>query len=426
MKKLIILLALSGVLAHAATTPKQTIWTGSWAASPLALHVSAPAAAPAPSGAPATSPAPAPVSPATVPATTNPNGTTYREIVHLSLGGSALRLSISNEFGATALTLGGVHVALSAGGNDIQPTTDHAVTFSGAETITIPAGAMAVSDTVAMPIAPLTTLAVSIFIPYQPDATLTYHALGVSNNFIASGNVLSAATLDTPKKTGSWYLLKGIDVDAGPNAFDIVTLGDSITDGAKSTFDHNARWPDVLAARLQANPKTSKIGVLNEGISGNRILHDGAGSNALARLDRDVLSQGRVKYLIVLLGINDIGNTMRHPHTSEAVTADQIIWGLQQLAIRAHAHGIKIYGATLTPYAGAGYQDAAGSKMRDAENEFIRTSDLFDGVIDFDKVTRDPAHPDAFLPLYDSGDHLHPGDAGYKAMGEAIDLKLFQ
>ncbi|HEY0306536.1 MAG TPA: SGNH/GDSL hydrolase family protein [Acidobacteriaceae bacterium] len=426
MKKLIILLAMSGILAHAATTPKQPTWTGSWAASPLALHISAPPAAAAPSGTPAASPAPAPSSPATVPAAPNTSGTTYRDIVHLSLGGSALRLRISNEFGATSLTLGGVHVALSNGGNTIQPTTDHTVTFGGAETVTIPAGALAVSDAVAMPVAPFANLAVSIFIPYQPDATLTYHALGTSSNFIVPGNVLTAATLDAPKKVSSWYLLKGVDVDAGANAYDVVTLGDSITDGAKSSIDHNARWPDVLAARLQANPKTAKIGVLNEGISGNRVLHDGAGPNALARFDRDVLSQGSVKYLIILLGINDIGNTMRHPGTPDAITADQLIWGLQQLAVRAHARGIKVYGATLTPYGGAGYQDATGSAMRDAVNNFIRTSGDFDAVIDFDKVTRDPAHPETFLPLYDSGDHLHPGDAGYKAMGESIDLKLFQ
>jgi lysophospholipase L1-like esterase len=346
--------------------------------------------------------------------------------VHLTLGGNALRLRISNELGTKSLTLGGVHVALSNGGGAIQPATDHAVTFNGAETVTIPVGAVVVSDAVAMPVAPLANLAVSIFVPYQPDATLTYHALGVSNNFIVHGNALTATALDTPKKTGSWYLLTGVDVDAGADAFDIVTLGDSITDGARSTFDQNARWPDVLAARLLANKKTAKIGVLNEGISGNRLLHDGAGPNALARFDRDVLAQGRAKYLIILLGINDIGRTTKPREPEDAVTADQLIWSLQQLAIRAHARGIKVYAATLTPYGGAGYQDSVGSKMRDAENTFIRTSGVFDAVIDFDKVTQDPAHPETFLPLYDSGDHLHPGDVGYKAMGESIDLKLFQ
>jgi len=410
MKKLILLLAMGGVLAHAATTARQQpTWTGSWAAAPLALHITAP-----------------PAAPATSPIAPNASGTTYRDIVHLSLGGSALRLRISNEFSETPLTLGGVHVALSSGNGAIQPATDHAVTFGGADTVTIPAGALAVSDAVALPVAPLANLAVSIFVPQQPDATITYHALGVSNNFIVPGNALTAPKLDAPKETGSWYLLKGVDVDAGANAFDIVTLGDSITDGAKSTSGHNARWPDVLAARLLANAKTAKIGVLNEGISGNRVLHDGAGPNALARLDRDVLAQGSVKYLIIMLGINDIGRTTKPREPGDAVTADQLIWGLQQLAVRAHARGIKVYGATLTPYVGAGYQDAAGSKMRDAVNNFIRTSDAFDAVIDFDKVTRDPAHPEVFLPLYDSGDHLHPGDAGYKAMGESIDLKLFQ
>jgi len=423
MKKLVLLLVVSGVLAHAATKP--TTWTGSWAASPMATPVHAPAA-PAPSpGTPAPTPAPAATT-TPAPAAANATGETYRDIVHLSLGGSQIRLKISNEFGATPLTLGNVHVALSAGGNAVQPATDHPVTFGGVQSVTIPPGALAVSDPVAMPVAALANLAVSIFVPEQPGATLTYHALGASSNFIEKGDATTAATLSEAKRVTSWYLLKGVDVDAGPGAFNIATLGDSITDGAKATVDGNARWPNILANRLQANAKTAKIGVIDEGISGNRLLNEGAGPSSLTRLDRDVLAQSGTKYLIVLIGINDIGRTAKPRGPDDGITSNQLIWGLQQIVERAHARGIKVFGATLTPFAGAGYQDAQGLKMVEAENNFIRTSGVFDGVVDFNKTIRDPAKPDTFLPIYDSGDHLHPNDAGYKAMGDSIDLKLFQ
>jgi lysophospholipase L1-like esterase len=234
-------------------------------------------------------------------------------------------------------------------------------------------------------------------------------------------------------------LLKGIDVEAGEDAGVVVTLGDSITDGAVSTRDGNARWPDVLAARLHANPATAHLGVLNEGISGNRVIRDGAGVSALARFDRDVLSQSGVKYIIFLEGINDIGITNGPPRPARAgappvapdpMTAADMIWALNQLVMRAHARGIKIYGATLTGFGGAGYQSPEGEKIRLAENNWIRNGGAVDGVIDFSKTTKDPSvtdpsMPEKYLPAYDSGDHLHPNDTGYKAMGDSIDLKLF-
>jgi len=411
MKCFAFVLALGSAFAcstvHAATKQPayQTTWTGSWAAAPMAP--------------------PAPKASAAAPA--DPvDGTTYRDVVHLSLGGSEIRLKISNEFGTTSLTLSSVHVALSAGKDAIQPASDHAVNFGGLESVTIPAGAMIVSDPVPMPVAAFADLAVSLFVPTQPGAAITYHALGVSTNYIATGNAVAAATLDGAKKVQSWYLLKGIDVDAGPDAAAVVTLGDSITDGAHATIDANTRWPNVLATRLQANKATAHIGVLDEGISGNRLLHDGTGPDALSRIDRDVLSQSGVKYLIILLGINDIGTTSVPRKPGEAITADQLMWALQQIVTRAHARGIKVYGATLTPYGGAKYQDDSGMKMHAAVNKFIRTSGIFDGVIDFEKMMHDPTDNKVFLAPYDSGDHLHPGDAGYKAMGDLIDLKLFQ
>ena len=404
MKKILFVLMLSTIITHAAPESHSVQWTGSWAASPM----------PVPPMANQTPPNPA------IP------DTTYRDIVHLSLGGSALRLRISNEFGIAPLMLGGVHVALSNGEDAIQEATDHKVTFGGADAVTIPAGAMIVSDPVEMHVSAFANLAVSIFVPEQPGTTLTLHVFAASTNYTVAGNAISAQKLDGAKKVTSWYLLKGVDVDAGPGKFDVVTLGDSITDGAHSSMNKNARWTDILAERLQSNSKTAHIGVLNEGIAGNRILHNVTGPSALARLDRDVLAQGSAKYLVVLLGLNDIGRSSQPNAPDDPVTVHQVIWGLQQIAIRAHARGMKVYIATMTPFKGAFYQDAAGLKMREAVNEFIRSSIEFDAVIDFDMVTRDPVHPDTLLPSYDSGDHLHPGDMGYKAMGDATDLKLFQ
>ena len=276
-----------------------------------------------------------------------------------------------------------------------------------------------------MPVKTFTNLAVSLFVPTQAGTALTYHSLAVSTNYIATGNVASASDLEGAAKITSWYLLKGVEVDAGNKSAAVVTLGASITDGYHSTPDKNARWPDVLATRLQANKATSHIGIINEGISGARLLHDVTGPSALARLDRDVLAQPGAKYLIIAIGTNDIGRTFFPTHPNEGVTAEQMIWGYQQIAFRAHARGIKVFAGTLNPFGGAGYYSEAGEKMRQAINTFTRTTKVFDGVLDFDQVTRDPAHPEALLPAFDSGDHLHPNDAGYKAMADSIDLKLF-
>jgi len=236
---------------------------------------------------------------------------------------------------------------------------------------------------------------------------------------------VTSATLTSPQKIYSWDFLKGVDVKADAASAAIVAFGDSITDGAHSTRDANARWPDVLAKRLAADKRTAKLGVLNEGIGGNRVLHDNTGPSALARLDRDVLSQDGVKYLILMEAINDIGHAADPVKPYDVVSADDLIAGYVQIVERAHAHGIKVIGATLTPYVGAKYQSPAGEVMRTTLNEWIRTSKLLDGVVDFDKATRDTANPGVFAATADSGDHLHPGDAGYKAMGESVDLKLF-
>jgi lysophospholipase L1-like esterase len=352
--------------------------------------------------------------------------TTYREIVHVSMGGPAVRVILTNEFGLDPLTIGAGNVALSAGGSDIDPAASAPLTFNGRPSIVIPPGALVVSDPVTLKLPPTSNLAVSIFIPAQPIRQASVHGFADQTNYTAPGNVTSAKSLDTPTEIYSWPFLKGVDVKADEKAAAIVTFGDSITDGAHSTRNANARWPDVLAARLQADRKTANLGVLNEGIGGNRVLHDDTGPSALARFDRDVLAQAGVRYLIIMESINDIGHAQDPRHPYDVVSADDLIAGLSQLATRAHTHGIKVFGATLTPYVGAGYSSPAGEAMREAVNQWIRTTDQLDGVIDFDKITRDPAKPTVFLPANDSGDNLHPGDAGYKAMGDSIDLKLFK
>jgi lysophospholipase L1-like esterase len=253
----------------------------------------------------------------------------------------------------------------------------------------------------------------------------TFHSFADQDNYLADGHLPVAPELPQPTTLASWYFFDGIDVVAAPGSRAVVTLGDSITDGAHSTHNANRRWPDVLAARLSQDPNLAHISVLNEGIGGNRVLNEAAGPSAISRVDRDVLAQSGVRYVIVLESINDIGRLAHVLVPWDAITASQLEWGLKQIADQAHQHGLKIIGATLTPYGGAGYYSDTGEQAREVVNDWIRSSGVFDGVVDFDKITRDPQNPTRFNPLYDSGDHLHPSDEGYKAMGEGIDLTLF-
>lgn len=353
------------------------------------------------------------------------SGTTLREIAHVSTGGAQIRIRFTNEFGLDQLLIKDAHVALSAGGAEIKEGTDHALTFGGAPSVSIPPGAVMYSDPVALEVSPLTNVAVSFYLPSQVMRAETYHPFADQDNFMAGGDEAGAASLMQPITLESWYFFDGIDVQGVEGSRAVVAFGDSITDGAHSTRNGNDRWPDVLAARLQQDHSLEAIGVLNEGIGGNRVLNDGTGPSALARLDRDVLSQNGVRYVIVLESINDLGRFKRPTAPEDEVTAEQLEQGLKQIADEAHEHGIKAIGATLTPYGGAGYYSDKGEQAREAINDWIRTSGTFDAVVDFDKITRDAQNPNQFNPLYDSGDHLHPNDAGYKAMGDGIDLALF-
>ena len=303
------------------------------------------------------------------------------------------------------------------------------MTFGGKPSIVIPAGALAVSDPVNLALPPFADLAVSFFVPAQPMRRASIHNFADQTSYTVADNAVTAAKLDAPQEIYSWPFLKGVDVLASAKSAAVVAFGDSITDGAHSTRDANARWSDVLAHRLQADKKTAELSVLNEGIGGNRILHDNAGPSALARFDRDVIAQSGVKYLIILEGINDIGRAYNPNNPSDVVTADDLIQGIAQMAERAHAHGIKVYGATrtLTPYVGADLiPSPAGETVRETVNKWIRTSKQLDGFIDFEKVTQDPAKPTSFSPAAGSPDNLHPGDSGYKLMGDSIDLRYFE
>jgi lysophospholipase L1-like esterase len=317
--------------------------------------------------------------------------------------------------------IGAVEIAQTDKGSAIVAGTNKPLSFHGQPSVSIPPGALAVSDPVAFKLAPLSDLTVSFYLP-NPSGPITEHELGNATSFHAPGNVVSSTTLEAPNTLTSWEYLNGVDTLAPANTAAVITTGDSITDGAKSTLDTNHRWPDELARRLQADPKYRNFSVLNEAISGNQLLRDGAGPNALARFDRDVIAQSGAKYLLILEGINDIGRLQDHP---DSTTAAELIFALDQMIVRAHAHGIVVIGCTLTPYHGAGHSTENGEAIRKAVNDWIRTGGAFDGYVDMEAAVRDPNHPDTFLPADDPGDHLHPNDAGYKAMGDAIDLKLF-
>jgi lysophospholipase L1-like esterase len=351
---------------------------------------------------------------------------TVRMIVPISVSGRRVRVHLSNAYGSKPLMVGAVHLALHAKDSAIVPGSDRALTFGGKPGFTIPPGATALTDSVDFDAPPFTELAVSVYVPAATGAP-TVHSVGLHTTYVSQpGDATAQASFTDAATTQSWYWLSGVDVLAPAAVSTIVAFGDSITDGARSSVDTNSSWPSRFAKRLQANPATANFAVANEGISGNRILRDGAGISALARFDADVLSQPGVKWLIVLEGINDIGRGLGpNPLPGEAVTADDLIAGLHQMIERAHIHGIKVAGATLTPYTGAAYFSEKGETVREAVNDWIRTSRAFDAVIDFDATTRDPNDPKHFRAAYDSGDHLHPNDTGYQAMADSIDLAIF-
>jgi lysophospholipase L1-like esterase len=352
---------------------------------------------------------------------------TVRQIVRLSIGGSRLRVHISNAFGTEPLRFTSVHIArpLSPAASAIDPKSDKPLTFSGATEVIVPAGAEYISDSTDYPVAPLSSVAITFHLD-EPPARETGHPGSRATSYYVHGDLVSSADLPGAKHADHWYQVSGVDVLAPPGAAAIVALGDSITDGHASTTNGNDRWTDVLAERLAMR----SIAVLNQGIGGNHLLSDGLGPNALARMDRDVLAQAGVRWLILLEGVNDLGDLTRNGEVTAAehsALVGRILSAYQQIIVRAHAHGLRVIGATITPFAGSDYYHPgpASESDRQAINAWVRAPGHFDAAIDFDKVVRDPQQPGRLLPAYDCGDHLHPNPAGYLAMGEAIPLALF-
>jgi lysophospholipase L1-like esterase len=409
LKVMAIVVLAGGVIVPAApaSDSQDPHWTGTWAAAPSFAE-----------------------------GNTQYTNQTLRLVVHTSLGGNQLRVKFSNTFGSKPLKIGAAHIAFRNVNAKIVVNSDRVLTFSGRPFVEVPVGALVISDPVYLRVAPLIDIAVSVYLPGVSTAD-TSHIVAQQTSFVAHshGDFTGAADLPGAGQTSEWDFLTGIDVlDNEPTAA-IVAVGDSGTDGIGSTPDSNRRWTNVLAKRLQSDSNHNKISVLNEALTGNRLLHPAPegisffGPAALARLDRDVLGQAGVKYLVVLLGLADIGQPGVVAPPAEEVSADDVIAGLLQLIERAREKGVVVYGCTITPFQnsllGPGFYTPEKELKREEVNHWIRTSGAYDAVIDFDKVIRDPTHPKRILPAFDSGDHTHPNDAGYKAMGQAIDLNLF-
>jgi lysophospholipase L1-like esterase len=410
------LICLLGVVCHLPTMSglaiaQQNTWVPSWATSPQAAD-------------------PSPDDPLL-----KITNQTVRERVRLSVGGDRICIRLSNEYGSTPLSIGAVTVGVPIAAESVRPGSFHEVTFGGEKSVTIPAGAPIVSDPVVFPVAAGAEISISIYFP-EKVATPTVHALGLKRAIISGpGNHTVAEKIDGGAVSQSSILVNAVLVPSRPSQRLVVAFGDSITDGDQSTVDADRNWPSDLIRRLEETPESSAIAVVNEGIAGNRLLGEGFGVNGLARFDRDALLLSGLTHIVLLEGINDIsfpgaklgGEYLADP--AEVRTAENLIWAYRQLIARAHAHGVKIVGATMTPCEGVpipGYYSETKEAVRQAVNKWIRTSGAFDGVIDFDAVLRDPDHPSRLLPRLASEDHLHPNDAGYRSMADAIDLALFR
>ncbi|NII75679.1 lysophospholipase L1-like esterase [Dyella sp. SG562] len=357
-----------------------------------------------------------------------------RQIVHTSHGGNLIRIKLTNYFGTTPVTFGEARVARSTGNGGIDLATDQALRFDGRRSLTLAPGEERWSDPVSLPFPTHADLAISLFVPLNTPVVTT-HTIGMQTNYLAPGDQASAAAMGSATATGKYYWLSEVDASTAGNsgATDlaahpykvVVAFGDSITDGYGSTADTNRRWPNDLDNRVQAAAHSlGRASVVNAAIAGNRWIYDGVGPAAVTRFAHDVAGVSGATHVMILLGINDIGIGELYP--PQNVSAGQIIAAMQATIAQAKASHIKIYLATITPYNGASYYDAAGEMKREAVNAFVRSANGADGVLDFDSIVRDPANPTTLLPAFDSGDHLHPNDVGYQAMADSIDLGLLE
>ena len=362
--------------------------------------------------------APQLVEPGNNPPSPGLSNNTLRQIVHVSLGGDSLQMRFSNEFSTSPVTMNSVHIAVSAGSGTIDTTTDREIFFNGNPDVTMYPGAAVISDPFQFDLQPLSDIVITIYFGNtSPD--VTGHPGSRTTSYILTGNEVSRENFSGAVTTDHWYIINTINVMAPDSAYAVAILGNSITDGRGSGTNKQNRWPDELANRLQENPETQQVAVLNEGIGGNAVLSGGLGPTALSRFQRDVLDQSGVRWLIILEGINDIGGSFG------TGVGNNLINAFTQMINTAHANGIFVYGATLLPMKGSSYYTTQHEAEREIVNEWIRTSSLLDGVIDLDMALRDPADTLSFLPIYDSGDHLHPSEAGHHMMAEAVDLNLF-
>jgi lysophospholipase L1-like esterase len=358
------------------------------------------------------------------------NNITLRMNGRVSLGGKVLRVRLSNAHGSKPLRIGAAHIGLRAGGPAIVPDTNRVLTFGGERSAVIATGALLISDPVELEVPPLGDVAITVHLPDDLPASfgITSRYARITNYISPLGNFAEEAVMPVGKITDDWYIVSGIDVLADSGTGAVVAVGDSLTDGNISTHDAYANWPSQLARRLAARRGGRPMAVMNQGLGGNRILHDIRGDSGLRRFDRDVLAQAGATHVIVLLGTNDLRNRWAKPE--EEANAPAMIAGLKQLALRAHAGGIKIFGGTITPFENETFLPGAWNPAREAVrqevNAWIRRGNAFDAVIDFDQAVRDPNRPTSMLPIYDCGDHLHQSDLGYNYMGDVIDLSLFE
>jgi lysophospholipase L1-like esterase len=404
----------AALLAATSATTQAAEWIATWSASPLP---------PSPGVGP-------------LPGTPSFSNQTIRQVVRISAGGNRVRIRFTNEYGTKPLLIGAAHVALADAKGAVQPGTDRTVTFAGEPTALIPAGAPLLSDAVNLPTQALSTLSISLYVP-EDTGPCTCHQLGMQNAFVSDTGDFTDKPFASKQTIGSRAFISGVEVETSAPAKVIAVLGDSISDGMGSTPEMNRRWPDLLAERLAARDGRKAWGIANAGISGNRVLNDGAGQSALARYDRDVLAVPGIAYVIIFLGVNDLGLSYGQPTGPMAeffrrqipahkATAETMIAAYRQLIDRAHAKGLKVYGATIAPYEGAMYYSAEGEAVRQAINTWIRTGKAFDAVLDFDAALRDPARPTQIAAALHAGDHLHGSDAGYEVVAKSINLSLFK